>query len=129
MRRQQSRALSSGTTTHAATSRRGFLRRAGITSAVAAGIIGAADVAGLSPAFADNQGSMRYKVTGRTTRVLGPGASPSCCSCGNFFSCQCGGCCPPGTCCYHVSGCCGTFHVCLTRPRNGCSGSVGCYCC
>jgi hypothetical protein len=128
MRRRQAHTLSNDTTTQAAVSRRGFLRRAGITGAVAAGLIGVADVAGLSSASAASQSNSGSKVTGRTT-TRGVATNSNCSSCGGFFSCQCNVCCPPGYCCYHVSGCCGSHHVCLTRPSGGCAGSFKCIFC
>jgi hypothetical protein len=128
MRRQKSPTLPSGTTAQAAVSRRGFLRRAGITGAVAAGLVGIADVAGLSPAHASTKAPVRYKITGQTIRAMRPDEPANCCSTGGFFHCECNGCCPAGYCCYHVSGCCGSRHVCLLRPGS-CSGSTGIVCC
>jgi anaerobic selenocysteine-containing dehydrogenase len=130
MQTRQMRDLSRHWMEQPTTSRRGFLRRAGITGAVTAGLIGVSEVAGLSPASAQGSGSVqRFKVSEGGIQLLRPGESPNCCSCGNYVYCQCGGCCPSGTCCYHVSGCCGTVRLCLPRPSRGCTGSTGCLCC
>jgi hypothetical protein len=135
MRGWTARTSDQETTEHDSTSRRGFLRKAGITGAAAVGMIGLADMIGLSPAHASTSTKassqktvQRFTFTDEGLRLVGADVSPECCSCGNFFQCQCGGCCPSGTCCYHVSGCCGTFHVCLP-PGNGCPGRVACVCC
>jgi hypothetical protein len=109
-----------GTITQSAMARRGFLRMTGITTAVTAGILGVADVAGLSPAFADSQ----QQPTGRVTSLPRP-ASASCCWYGSYSGCNCSGCCPPGSCCYVWPAGCGKkgFHSCCARPSGGCSGS------
>ncbi len=70
MRRQQALTTSTGPTAQVATSRRGFLRRAGITGAAVAGMIGLADIAGLSPALAGSQSVRRYKLSGGSIRPL-----------------------------------------------------------
>lgn len=90
--------------------RRHFLRRAGITSAVAAALVGVADVAGVSQALA-----------GTRRRNCGHGSqtctyAPRHCNGGNP--------CPPGNCCYHCVGCGGNHYTCI--PTGSCKSFTAC---
>lgn len=137
----RTRAQAGGTGAQAETSRRGFLRRAGITGAVAAGLLGVADVAGVSPAFAGRASIYvklkhgDYALKNGKYVFLGHGAvptkCPTCSECGHYESCNCGGCCPPGTCCIvYPRTCCGSNHRCVTRPPGGCGAILqSCICC
>ena len=91
----------------AATTRRSFLRRAGIVSAVTAAFVGAADVAGVAKA------ATSAKSTPRT---------PDVCICTEFWTYSPGHCnggkpCPNGKCCFHV-----------TESGPGCSENLGFQC-
>ena len=86
------------------TSRRNFLRRAGITGAVAAAFIGTAEVTGLSSAMAAaNQRSSK--------RNNSPDSCPDKCIY-TYTPERCGGQCPSGSCCYHQSS---TSDCCVNR--------------
>jgi hypothetical protein len=105
-----------------ATTRRNFLRRAGITGAAAAALIGGADLAGLTPAYARSQ-KARAGARGKTACA---GCSYGC----TYTPGKCGGC-GTGGCCFTCTGSCGTLrqcHPCSDRPAyNLCidSGSTG----
>lgn len=95
-------------------SRRDFLRRAGVTGALAAGLIGGADLLGMSSAMASTHHGAK-----RTGRSPGP--------CTETYQCrqtpgQCGGpCSPSGHCCYTCTGCGVTQKGC----HSTCSPSFG----
>jgi hypothetical protein len=99
-------------------SRRQFLRRAGVTGALSAAVIGCAEVVGLSSAFASTKhpARPRYRVQG--------GASPDICTgyCNYTYTpykCNGGKACPSGQCCfaYSCAGTCGTSsgHTCYSH--------------
>jgi hypothetical protein len=114
---------------HSGVSRRGFLRKAGITGAVASGVLGAAEIAGLSPALAAKARS-RGHATWTGGRLLAAGEATPDCNCTatcTYQSCNCNGCCPAGTCCYHCNGSCGSFKSCFTRLGTTCPGTMN-YC-
>jgi hypothetical protein len=81
------------------TSRRGFLRRAGITGALAAGFIGTAEVAGLSTALAARSGPGTRRIPFPCQSICKFVYSPGRCAPG-------GGKCPSGSCCFYQSGSC-----------------------
>jgi len=89
------------------TSRRQFLRRTGITAAVAAAFVGAADIAGMSSASA----AVKHK--------NGRAASPDACCVSCTYTpghCNGGKACPSGECCFRcVNNCGGTSFECLTH--------------
>jgi hypothetical protein len=86
------------------TSRRHFLRRAGITSALAAAIVGGADMAGLSSASAGTRGTNKA-CNSRCQYTYTPGrCAPN------------GGSCPSGSCCYYQCGpCCVCRYNCIAH--------------
>lgn len=90
--------------------RRNFLRRIGLTGAIAAGLVGVADVAGVSPTMAAQRG------TNRTSD-----APATCCWNCVFTHCGCNGCCPAGYCCYVCTtskGTCSSYNQCCPRTNN-----------
>lgn len=130
MRRgRRAHGLAARGTEQAVTSRRSFLRRAGITGAVAAGFVGVADVTGLSSTrAAASPGSRGQKHThGEVLHGYEPGEAASGARRSDYCvyqSCNCHGCCPSGTCCYYCTGNCGTFHTCFRKPSGGCGGPI-----
>ena len=116
-------------TEQAETSRRGFLRRAGLTGAVAAGFVGIADVTGLSSALAAASPKLtgQKHAHGEVLQGLEPGEDASGARRSDYCvyqSCNCHGCCPSGTCCYYCTGNCGNFHTCFRRPSGGCGAPI-----
>jgi anaerobic selenocysteine-containing dehydrogenase len=94
------------------TSRRQFLRRAGITAAVTAALAGTADVAGMSSAFAAAQ---------RKNHSYGASSRRCCVSCTYTpFHCNGGKACPSGECCFHCYHNCGNYYsyACLAHSCN-----------
>ncbi|HEY7143650.1 MAG TPA: hypothetical protein VH637_05330 [Streptosporangiaceae bacterium] len=91
--------------------RRHFLRRAGISGAIAAALVGVTDAAGLSQALASTK-------------------RPQNCGGGNQFcaysprQCNGGKACPPGYCCYHCTGCGGNYFSCI--PTGSCKSFSAC---
>lgn len=91
--------------------RRSFLRRAGIAGALAAGLAGGAELAGMSPAYARSHKA-------RTRNSKAGGVQTGRCQCS--YSCsytpgQCGNC-GTGNCCFSCTSHCGNFKQC-----NSCS--------
>ena len=82
-----------------ATSRRHFLRRAGITGALTAGFIGTAEVAGLSSAFAARSRPLNSKIPDPCQSICKYVYSPGRCG-------PNGAKCPSGSCCFYQSGAC-----------------------
>jgi hypothetical protein len=93
----------------AGSTRRHFLRRAGITGALAAAFVGAADAAGLGKALAS------------TSRRCGHGILTC-----TYTPRQCNGGrpCSPGWCCYHCVGPCENVHTCIATGQ--CKSFTGC---
>lgn len=93
------------------TSRRQFLRRAGLAGAAAAALAGTADLAGMSSALAavGHKGNKR----GKNDRMC-------CLSCTYTpFHCNGGRACPSGQCCFYcVNSCGGASHMCLSHSCN-----------
>lgn len=93
------------------TSRRQFLRRAGITAAVTAALAGTADVAGMSSAFAAAKHKNRH----------GAGSNSCCVSC-TYTPRQCNGgkSCASGECCFYCYHNCGGYYsyACLAHSCN-----------
>lgn len=100
------------------TSRRQFLRRAGVTGALTAAVIGGAEVTGLTSAFASTKSANRplYRLEGVN--------SPDVCTgfCNYTYTprqCNGGRPCPPGYCCftYTCGGTCGsgTHKACIAH--------------
>jgi hypothetical protein len=99
-------------------SRRGFLRKAGLASAVAAAFAGGADVLGVTRASAD-------------TCPCFWACTTSSCACAGVSHAGSNGCCDPGYCCYHCvltpSRCGGgSLHACITRSSHHCAGFDSC---
>ena len=82
-----------------ATSRRHFLRRAGITGALTAGFIGTAEVAGLSSAVAARSRPLNSKIPDPCQSICKYVYSPGRCG-------PNGAKCPSGSCCFYQSGAC-----------------------
>ncbi len=86
------------------TSRRQFLRRAGITAAVAAALSGTAEAVGISSAFAAAKGpNRRYCCISYTY-------SP--------YHCNGGRACPSGQCCFYYVGCGHSGYACIAHSCN-----------
>ena len=113
MRGRLSRGSHLDTGSAQAPGRRQFLRRAGITAALTAAVVGGADLAGLTAASAKVRPSSRKR------------SPDTCCVTAVYSPFQCrpdGAACPSGECCFHLlySGCSGeTDHF-------ACLGGVGC---
>lgn len=109
------RRLGQGPATSEGSSRRQFIKRAGLTGALTAAVIGGAEVAGLTPALASSR---------RSDHPGHRGGSPKVCT-GNctytYTPRQCNGgkSCPSGQCCftYQCAGSCGSGHgkMCVTH--------------
>ena len=101
------------------TSRRTFLRRAGLASAMAAALAGGAELVGVTTASAASRQ--------RTDACPCPaGCVMMSCKCAGVSHAGSNGCCDPGYCCYHCtfpSHCGGgTFRMCFTRSAsNNCA--------
>jgi hypothetical protein len=108
--------------------RRAFLRRAGITAAVAAAFAGVADVVGLSAASGAVRESSARHIDLRGEKTGVPDGTSSC----TYVRCGCPqsdhGCCYPGYCCYHCTGTCFTGPVCFARSITHCSPHQTFYC-
>lgn len=89
------------------TSRRAFLRRAGLAGAAATALIGVTDVAGLSQAFASSRRPIRP-----TSRPRNCGGGSQTCRY-NPGHCNGGRPCSKGWCCYTCTGACGTHTSCI----------------
>jgi anaerobic selenocysteine-containing dehydrogenase len=100
----------------AGSSRRQFLKRAGVTGALSAAVLGGAEVAGLSSAFASTRNPKRPRsCNGHCTYTYTP------------YKCNGGKACPSGECCFYQSceGTCGTSHGYGCRAH-GCSNYETC---
>jgi hypothetical protein len=122
--------LPKGGTRHGNEARRTFLRKAGITGAVTAAFIGAADVIGLGSASAAGKPGPRQASLNAQSGPPGditPDASITC----THFSCGCGNngstCCPSTSCCYHCSGICASGRICV-EPGGSCPSSLTLFC-
>lgn len=82
-------------------SRRQFLRRAGITAAVAAAFAGTAEMAGMSSAAAAAKGQKRRYCC--TSYTYAP------------YHCNNGHACPSGQCCFHWVNCYGSGYACIAH--------------
>jgi hypothetical protein len=102
------------------TGRRQFLRRAGLASALTAGLVGTAEVTGLSTAFASTSHPRGHKVKFPCISVCNYTYSPGRCG-------PSGSKCPAGSCCFFQSGgCCGaTRYNCITHSCNSFSICCG----
>jgi hypothetical protein len=106
------------------TSRRSFLRRAGLMSAAAAAFVGGADVLGLTPASAATRSGARNNC------VCPASCTYVACGCRGAFHAASNGCCDSGWCCYHCNQptrCGGGYHACLSRSWTHCAPSFA-YC-
>lgn len=101
----------SSTDAHGHASRRDFLRRAGLTGAVAAAIVGGIDLAGMSSASAT--------ADPRRLRPAGPKGCTPCTYVCTYHKGEpgCHGTCPSGQCCYlcvsNAPSVCPTFSSCI----------------
>lgn len=92
-------------------SRRQFLRRAGITAAVAAAFAGTADMAGIPAAAAAAKGMKRRPDFCCISYTYAP------------FHCNGGSACPSGQCCFHWVSCHGSGYACIAHS---CSNFTAC---
>lgn len=115
-----------GTASHGDMVRRAFLRKAGITGAMTAAVVGVADMAGLTSASAASRKPGAVPA-GFTVSLGSPDSAASSSSC-TFVHCGCGTngrtCCSPGLCCYHCSGNCVSGKICLSRSTTHCNSRI-----
>lgn len=112
------------------TSRRQFLRRAGITAALTAAVAGGADLAGMSAASAKvrTPGQKRSPGLFRTGKNRGP---DTCCVVATYSPYKCnpyGHACESGECCFYLaySGCSGETNHYACLGGEGCSSFSEC---
>jgi hypothetical protein len=92
-----------------ASDRRSFLKRAGVTGAIAAALVGGAEVTGLSSAMA---------ATKHGSKSSGPDLG--CCVKCTYtpYKCKNGAACPSGQCCFHCvcnsPSCCSPYYSCIS---------------